>query len=310
MKTKEIPLAFNLSLLAGLLAVNLYQFLIVPLLLPFTGPWLLGSLVLSVLTSNTHWFLIHEAVHGNLHSSQKANQGLARLLAVFFGAPFEALRFGHLMHHRFNGSFFDRPDLYDPARIGRPVAWLRYYAIMLGGLYLQEMATFVGFLAGGRWFRAAMASVADPGDPVESEVLALAQRRLTSPAAIARGRVELLGFAALLGASLYLYGPRWYLVPALLLGRALCISLANNLPHYDTPPGDRLYSLNLRLPRFWSRFYLDFYCHRVHHHRPTLPWIQLYRTMAESGQTYDMTFFKAVLAQFKGPRALPAEAMP
>ncbi len=310
METKEIPLGLNLCFLAGLLAVNLYQFLVLPLLLPAGGPWLLGSLVFCVLLSNTHWFLLHEAVHGNLHPGQDANQGLARLLALFFGAPFDALRFGHLMHHRFNGSLFDRPDLYDPERKSRPAAWLRYYAIMLGGLYLQEMATFLGFLAGARGFRAALALVADQRDPVEREVLALAQRRLTSPAAMARGRMELLGFAALLGASLYLYGPWWYLVPAMLSGRALLISLANNLPHYGTPPGDPLYGLNLRLPRFCSRLYLDFYHHRVHHHRPTLPWNQLRGVMAEGGQNYDLSFLGALLAQFKGPRALPAKVTP
>jgi fatty acid desaturase len=112
----------------------------------------------------------------------------------------------------------------------------------------------------------------------------------------------------MLGLSMVLYDVLWY-VPLLILAvRAFFISFANNLPHYGTANDDRLYGLNLSMPRWAHHFYLNFYHHRAHHHEPLVPWTGLPDSFRDQGMEYDMPFLSAALAQFKGPKPMPPAA--
>ncbi|HEY8963190.1 MAG TPA: fatty acid desaturase, partial [Alphaproteobacteria bacterium] len=85
-----------------MLAVQFLQIIAMPIFLA-NYPWIMAPIILFLIPLNTpFWSLIHEAVHKNLHHKAPINDALARLMSVVFGASFDVLRFGHLMHHQYN----------------------------------------------------------------------------------------------------------------------------------------------------------------------------------------------------------------
>ncbi len=81
--------------------------------------------------TNVHWHLIHEAAHRILFSQSRLNEHAGYWLSVFFFSSFNALRFGHLLHHRTN-RHEDLTEVY----FGKRPPRLRYYAEILGGFFL------------------------------------------------------------------------------------------------------------------------------------------------------------------------------
>ena len=64
-----LPNALNSFLALGYIAVNVYQFVLLPLwLLPLAPAWGWTLLPLALLT-NPFWSLIHEAIHDLFHSN-------------------------------------------------------------------------------------------------------------------------------------------------------------------------------------------------------------------------------------------------
>jgi len=123
---EAVNVRLNVLLIVAAVLVNVYQFLLLPLLfLPAASVWLI-TLLPCIVLSNPLWYLTHEAFHGNLHAEPAVNDKAGRLLSVLFGAPYRVIRFGHLMHHRFNGAPIDRPDLFDPEKTSIQAARLRY----------------------------------------------------------------------------------------------------------------------------------------------------------------------------------------
>jgi len=128
--TRSTELA-NALLGAGIIAIHLSI---------FCGPALLGARLfallsvivpLFVLLTPAHWGLVHEGIHGRLLSRPLRNRLASRTLAVLLGFSFDVVQLGHLMHHRYNGHEFDRPDRIKP---GEPLwkSWLRHYSHLLG----------------------------------------------------------------------------------------------------------------------------------------------------------------------------------
>jgi len=89
----------------------------------------------SLLVGRHFWlFGLVVVLHGRLIRHPSANRAASRVLCVLLGFSFDAVQFGHLMHHRYNGHKYDRPD--------RPVdaepAWknlARHWIHLLGGHY-------------------------------------------------------------------------------------------------------------------------------------------------------------------------------
>jgi fatty acid desaturase len=298
------PVKLNLVLVTLFLAVNAWQFLILPLCLGPGRAWLMLTLIPPAFLSNSLWFLMHEAVHNNLADGPRTNERLGGLLAVTFGAPFDVLRFGHLMHHRFNGERFDRPDLYDPERQSPVVARVRYYANILGGLYAGELASFFVFFLPKPMMRAVLGRVfRNPAGEAERKLGEQAHRVLLADRAVFRARIQGAAFFSLLTLSMILYGELWFVPLVILALRGFFISFANNLPHYGESGQDSGAALNLKLPRWAHAFYLHFYHHRAHHEKPLVPWTALPESFARMNMGFDRPFLAAALAQLKGPIA-------
>ena len=221
--------------------------------------------------------------------------------------PFRALRgraLRHLQHHRFNGALLDRPDLYDPNHSWPPLAWVGYYAQLVGGFYLQEVLSFFVFLLPTRLIPKAVCAGISAHDKGSARIRDLAAGIFAKPEIVRAARVDFVLALTLHGLALWFYGPWWWAFVLALALRAFMVSFANNLPHYGTGTADVKYALNLRLPRLVHFLFLNFYHHRAHHHDPRIPWTRLPRAMREQGMEFDMDYMKAGRAQFRGPIAV------
>ncbi|WP_298294551.1 fatty acid desaturase [Thiomonas sp.] len=302
-----IPRRRNLLLVAVFVLLNLWLWIVLPLLLP-RAPWLGWSLLPLVLTTTTGWSLLHEGIHAVLHPDRRVNDACSRLLAIGFPAPFAVLRFGHLKHHQFNRTAIDRSEVFDPGKTTRLRAALRYYPQLLIGLYLGEVAALLLVWLPPAWLLAwARRLPTQPGLPSLAQSL---QRQLLRAPVLRDMRRDSLASLLLIALSVVLYAAQVWMLALALLGRGLFISLTDNAYHYATPlhaPGDDVrQARNLRLPHWASALILHFNYHAVHHRQPSLPWPAL-PAAAQAGELAAAPpYASGLLRQLRGPIALHA----
>jgi fatty acid desaturase len=293
----SIPAALNFSLGGLHVVVNLYQFFFLPLFLLPSSPWWALTLLPAAALNNPFWSLLHEAIHDMFHPSRRVNRAAGRLLAIFFGSPFLILRLSHLLHHKLNRSPVEATELYAPEKTSKRRASLGYFAHILGGLYLLELASplmfFLPRIALRRLERKYFSGADLPGNLM---------RGLMRDEAIREMRLDGLVILSLLAASAASYGAYWPLLAAVLLARAFLISFLDNVYHYGTPIDDTFYARNLSLPAVCSAGLLNFNLHGIHHRNPAIPWIGLPRVFRQQSMQFEGHYFSAAFRQFDGPR--------
>jgi len=299
--TARIPTRTNL-LLAG---TFILAHAVILILLPAAGIGAFGLAVAAgvlALCSPAHWALVHEAIHGMLLPVRAANDRLARVLAITFGAPFRAVRFAHLRHHRYNRTPWGREEVYDPATRSTVTAYAQHYFRISFGLYIGELALNFLCWMPREWLRPRLhAFVPDPNDGA-SGMASVADRDVLG-AGLWQIRVDAICVIALYGAAFVLYGAHWPVLVAFLSVRGFISSQMDHAPHHDTPIDQRDYALNMSAPRWLNAFLLNFNLHRAHHQQPNAPWPVLAELAKfEAG---DISFVRAVARQWRGPIALP-----
>jgi fatty acid desaturase len=294
--TAAIPAALNLSLAAGHLLANLYQFFLLPLLLLPLSPWWALTILPLAALNNPFWSLIHEAIHDMLHPSRRVNRAAGRALAVFFGSPFLILRLSHLLHHKLNRAPIEATELYAPEKTSRTRAALGYFWQILGGLYILEFISPLLFFL-PRFILRRMERRYFSGTDLAGYLM----KGLMRDDAIREMRVDGVATAVLVAASAASYGAYWPLLVALLLGRAFLISFLDNVYHYGTPIDDTFYARNLSLPRALSAGLLHFNFHGIHHQNPAVPWIGLPQAFRDQSARFEGEYFAAARRQFSGP---------
>lgn len=302
----------NLTWLAVVTLALTLQLVALPFLLRSWGmPALLLIVPLIVLTP-THWGLIHEAIHGQLFARRHLNENVARALAIAFALPFDAVRFGHLMHHRFTREPFDRPDVVDSTR---PL-WqtrLSYYVRLLGGLYMGELALPLLAFLPVSVARSMVARAIGAQGPVGADVQRLFSGFAADPARRARIRRDAWLALVLFAAVFYFYGNWWPVLAATMYLRGVWLSLADNLPHHGVGLDEPGRARNFRVPRVWQGVLMNHHLHRLHHQHPTLPWTALpalaREARGESDERTTSAYFSSALRQFKGPGALDARPL-
>lgn len=294
----------NLAFLALMAAATIGALIGVPLLLRVDTAF--GWLLLPVaLLTNFFWALLHEAIHGSLHPSRRVNLLAGRFMAILLGTSFHVLRFGHLMHHRFNRSPRDRPDVYDPAVTSRMAARLRFLGALVIGVHLSELAAPLLCLLPQPVLRRILGPIFHGDDPATTEIRRVAHRLFLDPARLRSIRTDALLSTALLAAAAIAFGSHWPMLVGFLLGRGALISIFDNVYHFGTPVDRPEYARNLALPGTLQRLFLNMNLHRVHHGRPSMPWWALPGQLRADGDTCDGSMLHAALAQFSGPVALP-----
>src|SRR5450631_2452238 len=133
------PYWLNIQFAAFVLAGALIQLIVAPLFfLPQTPVLAIAVVLLLSFSTSLCRALLHEAIHGRLARRKDWNIRLGRVLAICSGVAFDAIRLGHMTHHRFPRHQGDRADIIEPGknRIGVSV---KFYLGLLGGVYLREI---------------------------------------------------------------------------------------------------------------------------------------------------------------------------
>lgn len=299
MATASIPLRTNLWLCAALTAVNLGMVALVPVaLLPLSPLWGL-ALAVPVLATPTLWSLIHEAIHGSLHPDRTWNDRLGRGLSVLFGSPFQVLRLGHLMHHRFNRTELNRIEVSvgTPSRRDRAA----YFARLFGGLYLGEVAAALLAVLPDRFWRPIIRLAFGAEAQDGRSMWASARKQLLKEPGRSRMRLDGLVIVTGLGISFALYGQHWWMLSAALMGRAFLVSVLDNVYHYANPLDDPLAARDLALPRPLQALLLNFNLHATHHRAPATPWNALPEAQRRLGGSFEGALGPALFRQLAGP---------
>lgn len=336
-----IDVRTNAALVALVMLAAAVQLIGLPCALRVWGPAALIAVVPAmmpvILLTPMHWGLVHEGIHGQLMKSRRLNEWLARMLSIALALPFDTVRFGHLMHHRFTREPYDRPDVHETGA-PRWRAWFAYYVRLLGGLYVGELVVpLLAFLPRKLSRTVVLGAVGEEG-PVGPEVQRLFGNFAADPVRRHRTRRDWLLSLAVYGASFWLYGAWWAVLAATMYLRGLWLSFADNLPHYGVGLGEPGRARNFRVPRGWPVLLMNHHLHQWHHRYPTLPWTALPAVARASGHdaavaqpsgadrenemevttedaakagarrksshadSADVPYFRAALRQLRGPR--------
>jgi fatty acid desaturase len=294
----EVPWRLNLALAGAVLSVYAAFFEGRALLAAGHVGVFAVTLVAFVALTPTLWGLIHEGIHGRIVPGLIATRTTSRVLSVLLGFSFDAVQFGHLMHHRYNGHEHDRPNRIKP---GEPAwaSWFRHCLHLFGGHYL--FTTLVGAVSfAPARLRNNMLEGALAGD--QPDIAAMRRGALkwcADSQRLMRIRIDFATSILLLVITFAHYGPYW---PALLLGwygRAFLYSTLDNLPHYGMGGRGDASAKNLTLHPALAVMVLNHNLHRLHHERPNLPWRSLSAHRTETPTDGD--YFMAGLRQFTGP---------
>jgi fatty acid desaturase len=286
----------NRLLLAGFLLLQVLQLVLVPVvLLPHDAAW--GwLLVIPLLLSNSWWAFMHEALHGHLFPNREVGRAMGRLNAVLYGAAFDLLRCGHLLHHAYSRTRRERFEVYRADEAHLIAAAAGYYFRLLGGLYLLEILGSLIFLLPRALIRRLEARIASDDNVVEELT-----RRMLMPATLAAVRADTLAMLLVYGMAFYWYGSHWWMLALALWGRGLLVSLMDNAFHYGTPLDQPRYAPNLAAPAWWSRLLLNFNLHGAHHRQPAVPWHALAQVHRHETDGYQGSLLRAILSQLRGP---------
>ena len=291
---------WRLNLVVGAVVVAIYLgFYFGVFLLAARHFWAFALVLLMFLVATpTIWGLVHEGIHSHLLRQPLANRTASRVLCVLLGFSFDVVQFGHLIHHRYNGHKYDRPDKVVPEEPSWK-SWLRHWTHLLGGQYLFTMiVSAVAFSPSGVRQLVLRRHVA--GSEVDIVAIrCIAGNWFSDANRIARIRFDSVAGMLLILLSVAHYGAFWPVVVLAFCGRALVYSTLDNLPHYGVGGRGDQAAMNLSLPRWASLIVLHHNLHRVHHERPDLPWraVPEHFGAAATGGNY----LRAAIRQFAGP---------
>jgi len=294
----------NLMLIVAVSVAAVVELAGLTFLLRMWGTAALCLILPLVILTPPHWGLIHEAIHGQLFASRRLNENVGRTLAVILALPFDAVRFGHLMHHRFTREPYDQPDVHT----GAGPRWhsrLKYYFRLLGGFYFGELLLpLLAFIPTGT-ARSAVAATVSAEGPAGADVQRLFVNFATDPARRQRTRRDWLLSVALYGGAFYLYGVWWPVLVVVMYLRGVWLSMADNLPHFDVALDEPGRARNFRVARVWQGILMNHHLHRLHHQHPTLPWTVLTALAQERSPSANAApedaYFRSALRQFSGP---------
>jgi fatty acid desaturase len=238
----------------------------------------------------TNYALLHEATHGNLHSSRRANFWLGVLAGILFPVPFSMVRATHQGHHLRNRTDFEMFDLYYP-NDNRLVRYAQWYGILCGLFWPWVPVGAVLFalcprVLRARWFVRARSSHHLLGDIGPAEVRAI--------------RWQLLLIAGFFTAALWLLGLRWQNTLVLYACFSVNWSTRQYVGHAFTRRDVIDGAWNLHTGRLASWLLLHGNYDLNHHRRPDVPW--LYLPQLSRPDDPRVSYCRQYWRQWLGPR--------
>lgn len=260
------------------------------------GPWYatLGAAVVFSYSANTLFALLHEAVHGVLFTSPRANEWGGRFASAWFPTGLALQRAFHLNHHQHNRDETERFDYFQPG----DVRWLKraqWYCILTGVYWAFAAA---GGLA---WLLAPFAFALGRGSSRFARQTASAtyfEALRALPPVVSR--LEVLaswGVQAALFVALDLTPAGWLACYAAFAWQWSALQYAD---HAWSPLHPTDGAWDLRVPTWHRWAFLNYHYHRAHHRSPKTPWFEL-PALAGEGPS----FWAVYLSMWRGPRDLP-----
>lgn len=289
----RIPTLCNTLIASCIVTYNLLVLIALPLwLLPASPAWAL-LIPLFIWVHNTHWALIHESVHRLFSPSEKWNEYAGRGLGILMGASFHVLRFGHMMHHQYNREW--ESEIHDGKR---PlwVARVSYYAKLLGGIYIMEVAItlFAAILPSSIIKRILQGPLQKAFPPAA----AAAEQTFLRRGKLRQVRMDGMVIILLYSAVAYLYGTNWPYLLFFLYCRALAVSFFDNIYHYATAADNSEAAVELAMPSLLSKLLLHGNYHETHHLKPSIPWSELPN---HQHRPFGKSFLEGARQQWNGP---------
>lgn len=306
MSKRNLPTKLNVFLSAIIAGLFGLIYFLLPMAWERIDSVSLGIIMIgSAPLSYALWGLIHECIHANFTNNPKLNSWIGRGLAFFYGTPFQVVRIGHLLHHRFNREDGDRLEYYNPKETSYILAMLKYFYEIFLGTFLLELSPLPLVLLPYKLVQRLFAFVFERGIPLHQMYF----KNILKPELFRETRIDAIGVVAFYGISFYLYGEHfWYLILILAL-RGFTISFLDNSYHYGFWQKGADSAYNLKLPRIFSLAMLHFNYHRVHHHHPAASWDRLPQLFAQNQDQFDGGFVPALMRQFKGVIPEPEEEL-
>ena len=289
MNDHPIPTGRN----AAIVIAQLASFVVVFWLASRATAWLqiaMLSCAFAVL-GNSIYAVVHEAEHGILFSSRRANDLVGALLALLFPASFHLLRQSHLGHHLRNRSDDEAFDFYFEGE-NAVWKWLQLYGILTGFFWLviafSNFAVLLcPFVFNSKYFRF--------DRPSSAYMDSLNPRfwwkiRLEAAAAVALHALIIWGLDIPLATYAIVY-----------LGFGVSWSAMQYVHHFGTQRDivDGSRNLWLFAPIDWV--WLHHNWHHTHHQHPTVPWIHLPRLSRQQGAMREFLVWHYV-RMWRGPR--------
>jgi len=291
-----VAAGLNLFLVCVVLGGTFFQLFGMPFVLGYFGTGAAWFLLPITLLQPVHWGLIHESIHAQLVPDRRHNEFCGRLLAVTLGIPFDATRFGHMVHHRYSRHGRDRPDVYD-GRVPYTISWLAYRARLFGGVYLGLI--FVPVIAciplslGVR----IMKTIIPNEGRADTDVQRLFVLLVSNVPKRKSTRRDFLMTLLLYGSSTWVYGTWWPMLLAGMYVRGLWHSLADNVAHHGVAADEQDRARNYALPRILRPFVMNHHLHLTHHLYPGVPWTALARLDVPESALPKGNYFRAAFRQ-------------
>lgn len=291
----------NACLLAGVGAIAVLQFGLLPHVASIDATGAALFIALAALTGPLHYGLMHETIHSHLFGHERFDRAIGRVLGILLGLPWETMRFGHLAHHSQNRHSFDRPEALRPGQRRWPAAIVYYFGLVFGLALSYALMPLLALLPVGTtgW----VVGLVDRGPDTEA-LRTAALRTFTNMRRRNAIRLDLMAVFALFGLAFWLWGAWWPVFAGCIAARWSVMSLLDNAPHYGMPLASGLNARNTRLPGLGRILVMNGNFHDTHHHAPQLGWHELPAAFARSGAKIEGSWFSAVLRQFRGPVVL------
>jgi fatty acid desaturase len=238
----------------------------------------------------TNYALLHEAAHGNLHSSSRINFWLGLITGALFPIPFTLIRTTHQGHHLRNRTDFEMFDLYYPTD-NRLLKYGQWYSILCGLFWPVIPLGALLFalcppLLRTRAFRQARSSSYLLGDVQQAEVRAI--------------RREVLLIVIFFAALFWLLHLNWLHTLVLYACFSFNWSTRQYVGHAFTRRDVIEGAWNLRHNRLMTWILLHGEWDLNHHRRPDVPWYHLPRLSQPDAPR--PSYVKQYWRQWLGPR--------
>jgi fatty acid desaturase len=240
----------------------------------------------------TNYALLHEAAHGNLHSSARVNYVLGVATGLLFPIPFRLMRTTHQNHHRHNRTDHEMFDLYYPCD-SRALKWLQWYSILCGLFWPVIPLGAILFCIYPQLLDWQLLKKAKParGVAIVANV---------NPGTVSAIRLETSFIIAFFCALFWMFELQWQRMVALYACFSLNWSTRQYVGHAFTRRDIVEGAWNLRHFPWMSWLLLHGEWDLNHHRRPEVPWYYLPRLPAagDARLSYTAQYWR----QWLGPR--------